>query len=246
MADTEVENILREIRERVYAEQAAPTQSRAGNGTEIAAANGVSRSSESLARLESYLTTTSRAWDRLPPVVSNRSGTIARMELWLKQNLKRATRWYAWEQVNFNAAVHHALHDLTEIISSQEQGLAELKTSNDARIADAQQQKSAVQAAQAQLTAQRATIEEQQRLINDQRAAVESLTARLKGHDAEIDGRLESLINEMRERAQLTQEAQRVAYRQLSLEIGEAAAHEDTARRKTEAQLEELQRRIDH
>jgi chromosome segregation ATPase len=242
MADTEVENILREIRERVYAEQDAIARSPAGNGGEVAPANGVSRSGESLARLESYLTTTSRAWDRLPPVVSNRSGAIARVELWLKQHVKRATRWYAWEQVNFNAAVHHALHDLIEIISSQEQTLAE----SQARLADAQHQKSAIQAAQSELSALRATIEAQQRLMTDQRAAVESLSANLKGHDAEIDRRLESLINEMRERAQLMQEEHRVAYRQLSLETREAAALEERARRKTEALLEELQRRIDH
>ena len=67
---------------------------------------------ENLSLIESYLTTTARAWDRLPPLVSNRSGLIARVELWLKRQLKRATHWYTWEQVNFNAAVHHALRDL--------------------------------------------------------------------------------------------------------------------------------------
>jgi hypothetical protein len=70
---------------------------------------------------------------------------------------------------------------------------------------------------------------------------VESLSATLKGRDAEVDRRLESLSNEMRERAQLLQDEQRVAYRQLSLETREAAALEERARRKVETLLEELQ-----
>jgi hypothetical protein len=248
MADTEVENILREIRERVYAEQAAlshSSHSTGDNGADVAPANGVTRSGEPLARLESYLTTTSRAWDRLPPVVSNRSGAVARVELWLKQNLKRATRWYAWEQINFNAAVHHALHDLIEIISSQEQALAELREELKQVRADnaaaLQKQQSAIQAIRSETAAQRGTIEAQQRLVADQRAVVESLSATLKGRDAEVDRRLESLSNEMRERAQLLQDEQRVAYRQLSLETREAAALEERARRKVETLLEELQ-----
>jgi hypothetical protein len=241
MADTEVENILREIRERVYAEQDALAHSSADNGADVAPANGVESSGESIARLESYLTTTSRAWDRLPPVVSNRSGAVARAELWLKQNLKRATRWYAWEQVNFNAAVNHALHDLFEIISSQEQALAELRAELKQVRADnaagLQQQK----AIRAEMTAHRATIEAQQRLVAEQRGVVESLSATLKGRDSEVDRRLESVINEMRERAQLLQDEQRVAYRQLSLETREASALEERARRKLETLLEELQ-----
>ena len=42
---------------------------------------------DNLALINSYLTTTGRAWDRLPPLVSNRSGLSARIELWLKRNL---------------------------------------------------------------------------------------------------------------------------------------------------------------
>src|SRR6185503_12796690 len=126
MADTEVENILREIRERVYAEQEAlaPARLNGANGSDSSSENGQMESGE-VARLESYLTTTARAWDRLPPLVSNRSGTTARLELWFKRHLKRATRWYAWEQVNFNAAVHHALRDMVDLFSAYEKKLAD-------------------------------------------------------------------------------------------------------------------------
>lgn len=253
MADVEVENILREIRDRVYAEQSALAPSPAsGEAADVTSSNGQSRATESRARLESYLTTTGRAWDRLPPVVSNRRGAIARVELWLKQHLKRATRWYAWEQVNFNAAVHRALHDLIELISSQERSIADLheqvnqlKAENLTRTTEFQQQGSAIQAARLEMAQQRATAEAYEKLIVEQTAALAELRAAHKGRDAEVDNRLEILGNEMRERAQSLQEEQRVLFRQLALESREAAVREESARRKSEALLEELQSRID-
>jgi hypothetical protein len=145
MADIEVENILREIRERVYAEQQASTATRLtdSNGGAASRENGELQSGD-LARLESYLTTTARSWDRLPPVVSNRSGTTARIELWLKRHLKRATRWYAWEQVNFNAAVHHALGDIVQLLSANQKTVEnlrkQLRAESENRRVDQQQQ----------------------------------------------------------------------------------------------------------
>jgi hypothetical protein len=128
MADTEVENILREIRERVYAEQeASASHSKGVNGGETSQEKAGLEPVESLPRLESYLTTTARAWDRLPPVISNRSGPTARLELWLKRHFKRATRWYAWEQVNFNAAVHHALGDIVQLLSANQTTIQNLR-----------------------------------------------------------------------------------------------------------------------
>ena len=145
MAEPEVESILREIRERVLSQQrsghdaAASARTTTGNH-----ANGASESgpagqltrqgapqtvvSESLALIDSYLTTTARAWDRLPPLVSNRRGAAATFELWIKQHLKRATRWYAWEQVNFNAAVHHALRDMLQVLAAYERELVTMHT----------------------------------------------------------------------------------------------------------------------
>jgi hypothetical protein len=120
MVDEEVENILREIRERVRAQElpaAAIANSAMGNGSESSTDphEAIDTSAaEAEARIDSYLTTTSRAWDRLPPLMSYREGGIASFELWVKQQIKRATHWFTWEQVNFNAAVHHALRDMLE------------------------------------------------------------------------------------------------------------------------------------
>jgi hypothetical protein len=211
MADIEVENILSEIRERVYTEQQASTATRLtdSNGGAASRENGELESGD-LAPLESYLTTTARAWDRLPPVVSNRSGTTARIELWLKRHFKRATRWYAWEQVNFNAAVHHALGDIVQLLSANQKTIENLRK---------------------QLRAE----------SEDFRLERTRLIAATNAQRAEVDGRLA----ELGERTARLQDEQRVSYKQLALETSEAAVLEDRARRKTEALLEQLQRRVE-
>lgn len=236
MADIEVEKILREIRERVYAEQEAQTAARlnGANGGDTNAENGEFESGD-LARIESYLTTTARAWDRLPPLVSNRSGTTARLELWFKRHLKRATRWYAWEQVNFNAAVHHALRDIVQLFSAYEKKLAnqreQLLAESEARQAEVQRHQSEMQLLRLELNTQRATIDTQQELIAEQRVAIDAQSA--------------AIVNELREATARLQEEQRVSYKQLALETSEAAVLEDRARRKTDALLEQLQGRIE-
>ncbi len=137
MVDTEVENTLREIRERVRAEAQAQSRQQAHSIVARAAASedsitmqeaggkASSFGTEALARLEANLATTERAWNRLPPLSSNRSGFVARLELWIKRQIKRASHWYTWEQVNFNAAAHHALRDTLSALRSYEQRLAQ-------------------------------------------------------------------------------------------------------------------------
>src|ERR1041385_6240757 len=129
MVDTDVESILGEIREQVRASRAAqPASTETLGKASSGLAAGPSREHEdALALINSYLSATGRAWDRLPPVVRNRSGLPARIELWLKGNLRRATRWYAWEQINFNAAVHQTLRDLLPLVAAQQQEINTLK-----------------------------------------------------------------------------------------------------------------------
>ncbi|HEV2827155.1 MAG TPA: hypothetical protein VGW76_06085 [Pyrinomonadaceae bacterium] len=228
MADTEVENILREIRERVHAEhEAAATAHSAGDNGATALEDRELEPAGSLPRLESYLSTTARAWDRLPPVVSNRSGTSARIELWLKRHFKRATRWYAWEQINFNAAVHHALSDMVRLLSANQETIQnlreQLRVESENRRADSGEVRTL-------LAEQRLTLDAESAII----AAVESRAV-------VVDDRLGAIV----EATARLQEEQRVSYKQLALETSEAAVLEDRARRKTEALLEQLQRRIE-
>ncbi len=233
MAETEVESILREIRERVISEErtgkvSGVTRSEPTNGGKGArdaetlqqTNNHETLTAQNLALIESYLTTTARAWDRLPPLLSNRSGFIARVELWLKRHLKRATHWYTWEQVNFNASVHHALRDLRTVLSAHEQELRKLR----AQIAEATARQTELDQYQAtQLTELRRDLEAERDTQRNQVAA---------------------LLNELRERDERLQDEQRVCFKQLALETSEAEVLQDRARRKTEALLEELQRRV--
>src|SRR2546423_2200146 len=150
----EVESILNEIRERVRTEEkqreaavAVATQNGKDSNRAISPA-APAAATESLARLEAHLTTTSRAWDRLPPLFSNRSGVAARCELWIKARLKSLSRWFTWEQVNFNSAAHHGLSDALEALRAHEQQLismqAELNQTKEALRAEADQTKQAL------------------------------------------------------------------------------------------------------
>ena len=245
MAETEVESILREIRERVLSEQregkdvgatrSAMTRGGNGAGDSLQITNNDSEPlAVNLSLIESYLTTTARAWDRLPPLVSNRSGLIARVELWLKRRLKAGTRWFTWEQVNFNAAVHHALRDLLPVLSAHQHELQRLR----AQLAESEARRIefeiGLEQYQAGLTAQlselRTTIENERRSAETQRN--------------QVDARFTALANELREGDERLQDEQRVCFKQLALETTEAAVLEDRARRKNEASLEEIERRI--
>jgi 2-polyprenyl-3-methyl-5-hydroxy-6-metoxy-1,4-benzoquinol methylase len=132
MIDEEVSSVLREIRERVAAEhaaieQAAPTdlQASAGDADFSAILDENSQVTDStLDVMHARLTVTERAWDRLPPIVSNRHGALAKIELWAKRHAKSAARWFTWEQINFNAAVHNALNDAWQALSRQARALA--------------------------------------------------------------------------------------------------------------------------
>src|SRR5436305_12403393 len=133
MVDHEVENTLREIRERVLAESRPRAEAEArppawqslrrdGANAERAAKDGPAV--EALARLQANLATTERAWSRLPPLVSYRRGLPARVELWLKRQIKRAAHWFTWEQVNFNSAAHNALDAAHRALSDARDALA--------------------------------------------------------------------------------------------------------------------------
>jgi len=215
MVETEVESILSEIRERVRATHEAQAAlsaiaDGANNPANTPDAEHLPATAETLALINSYLTTTGRAWDRLPPVVSNRSGVSARIELWLKRHLRRATRWYAWEQINFNAAVHHALRDLLAALSNHDQALRQLRAE-----------------------------------VNEEQAGVQAMRAQIEAQNKSLNGRLSDLVRELHEREERILEEQRVCFKQLSLEASEAAVLEERARRKTDALLEEIKRRVE-
>ena len=221
MIDEEVETVLREIRERVIAQplaESSPARPAAANGNQSAplVAHGETspRSTEGLARLNAHLTTTARAWDRLPPVFSNRTGSTARIEVWLKARLKSFSRWFTWEQVNFNAAVHHALGETLRTITEQDAAitaqamqLAAARTEQEAMRVEIQTQRDEMQtqrdeidALQAQLQADAATrrieLQNQQRETNALRAELrgelEAVRTKAADQAAEVRATIEA------------------------------------------------------
>lgn len=125
MSDVDVEATLREIRERVRAETLAQPPRSANN---ISGSSPSIQAANALARLRANLATTERTWSKLPPVTSfHRRGWKARLEVWMKRQFKRATHWYMFEQINFNAAVNSALHDAATVLGSLPEQRAYLK-----------------------------------------------------------------------------------------------------------------------
>ena len=184
MVDHEVEETLREIRERVRA--AAPPRpeapppaplatSREGAALHATASPDVTPAAggpfEALARMEANLATTERAWSRLPPVLSYRRGALARFELAVKRLVKRALHWFTWEQVNFNSAAHHALRDALAALAAHEARLAEAR----AELADLGRRASE---AEARAGAERARAEAERERAAGERARAEAASER--------------------------------------------------------------------
>jgi hypothetical protein len=100
-----------------------------------------------------------------------------------------------------------------------------------------------------ELRRQREAAEAQQTELGDQIADLRSdidRAVKTQGDQmAALSAQLGQLVNEVREGNQRLQDEQRVCFKQVALETGEAAVLEDRSRRKTEILLEELQRRLD-
>lgn len=267
---SEVETILEEIRERVRADQeqrtaASPPVTRKETEDALMQPSAESESDpESIARLSANLTTTSRAWDRLPPIYSNRSGMGARLELWLKTKFKSISRWFTWEQVNFNAAVHQALSDTLEALRVHEHELVRMRTQarqeTAARLARLEQSeqdfqelrkelRAHIEAQTAEMLGRISSLTKQQAgleaRITEAKATQSELNVRLSDVRAEsgtriadiareIDARLSALASDLREE-------QSVCFKQLSLETNEISVLEDRGRRALEARLQKLE-----
>jgi hypothetical protein len=128
--DSEVESVLAEIRQQLRA---------AANGD---GPQSPDRRRQALAQLEADLAVTGRAWNRLPPVVSDRRGAAARLEVWIKRQLRRATNWLTWEQINFNAATNDALRLAHGLLAEHETERAELRARVEALSADLEELRS--------------------------------------------------------------------------------------------------------
>lgn len=277
MVDIEVENTLREIRERVRATvPERPTVPRADAPAAISQASGAEAeagtvAADALMRLEANLATIERTWNRLPPLLSNREGWVARLELWVKRKIKRATHWYTWEQVNFNAAVFSSLREMSSALREASSSLAAL-ASHEHRLAEMESEIAALRRSGAEMhTTLSAQNVEQRNSLASLAAHIEQSLAHLRreledarresdtrrdalrdefrnelgNHNERHDEMRHELRNELRERIEHVTEEQRVSFKQLSLEASENAVLSDRARRRTDLRLEEIAARIE-
>jgi Rps23 Pro-64 3,4-dihydroxylase Tpa1-like proline 4-hydroxylase len=267
MADLEVENTLREIRERVRAE--ARAQVSAPRASEpLATQEGAATTtgvSEARARVEAHLASIERTWNRLPPVTSYRRGWAARVELWIKRQIKRATYWFTWEQVNFNASVRHSLRDMLHALDAYEQQLSlqfsrqlshqlsQTRADFDAALlkskAESETRFASVEARFASVEARLASVEARQaadgaELRHQLAAIVRQLRSEIETLSREQQAQAEAIRNEERERVEYLTGEQRVAFKQLSLEATEAAVAADRARRSLEQRIEEVEKKV--
>jgi len=212
MADIKVEDLMRSIRERALEGAAKQTDPSLSLGDSTA---------KPLSRLQTSLTITGRTHDQLPPITTYRRGLPARVELWIKRLLKRATHWYTWEQVNFNSSVDSALNNTLAILRTYEERLAGLQNELDVTLAS------------------KANLE----------TRLTELESRLTVFESQFDELLAEKLTEIRIEHQKSSELllneQRVCFKQLALEISEAGVVADRAKRSIQLRLEELAARVD-
>ena len=256
----DVEAILDQIRERVVSEQTPQALDVRSTEPEQNGSGLAAEQDEALSRIESHLLVTRRAADRLPPVLTNRHGLLARIEVWIKKASRPLTRWFVWEQINFNRAVNDALVAATAMLQNEARELATLR----AQIAaEAHQLRSEVAGRTGQLEQLEARLEP----IEARMSRLESRIGRLEPQIAQFEPRL-AVINDnhsrlLAEHTKLAREVvevvasirserdaalaefreeQRVCFRQLSLEASESAVLEDRARRELLTRLENLEK----
>src|SRR5689334_11289295 len=248
MVDDEVVEILAEIKRRV---STGPERPAIGSVAETPRAlenpPAASSHGSTPSRLNGFagLSVMARAWDRLPPVVSNRTGTLARLELWIKEKFRAAFRWFTWEQVNFNAATHQTLLEVVESLKAYEQSLqayeqhlAAIRDALDLEREELQQLSSTVPS----LTTQIEQVDRKQLAhIAQLNARLEGLSQLAKDQHAETHARLAEVTAESRVRDEELRDEQRVCYKQLSLEMSESRVLEDRARRELEARITKLE-----
>lgn len=264
MVDQEVVDILAEIKRRVVsAKTPEPTTHASTNGTSPAppmVQSDVHHDFAALAILD-------RSRDRLPPLVTNRTGTAARIDLWIKAKMKTAFRWFTWEQINFNAATYQTFKELIESLAQQQQQLASIQSQLvsyeqqlqgfhqklDSIRDETQQVRAALQdtltstlntheanfgVLRALLTSQQADVNARLESLASQSASVDELK---KGIELKLQVRLIEVVRELSERHEQILDEQRVSFKQLSLELSEAQVLQDRARRELDSRVAKLE-----
>ncbi len=202
------------------------------------------------------------------PAISNRHGTLSRIEISIKKAFKPLTRWFTWEQINFNAAVHHALLDTLATMRAQRQEQASIRaTLNDEIASEIKAWKENVASLneeirtayattlrehndlKAQLAEANAVLRRFSEMLSDlaeemrkgQADVAKEMEKRFPEIASLLEAGLKRLADDFDGRLADLRAEQRVCFKQLSLESSEAAVLEDRGRRALEARLARLE-----
>lgn len=262
MVDQEVEEILKQIRDKVRAEEertkALSAQTNNGNSDLSGPPSTELQPIAQSVRSYPNLATMNRAWDRLPPVLSNRRGALASLDLWLKRILKRGSRWFTWEQVNFNAAVHHTFREVIETLGTYEQQLSRLSSQlNDTNNQLQRQQRRSdefFESYKDELKQLSRTTSELLKLLpaftrdrelaelRTKIAAVEvEMHAWEQDKSKELLARANESLLEIRASTERILDEQRVCFKQITLETEEASARGERERRALHKRIAKLE-----
>jgi hypothetical protein len=204
--DRQVEDLMERMRSGAHAQMTRPVD-------ELSQSNG--DSAAELDRLRANLLVARRAQDQLPPVKTYRQGLIARFELWIKRQLKGATRWFTWEQTNFNIATSASLDGILKLLAQLDNNIKDLR------------REIATGAASTEPDPANSALDTRLRAIEMKLQAL--LTQTEDWQSAQFD----SLRDE-----------QRVCFKQLAIQISEAAVVSDRAKRNLQMQLDQFARRL--
>lgn len=251
MVDQEVVDILAEIKQRVVSTKSSepPTQP---------SANGTTANVPVIPANHDYasLTVLARTWDRLPPLVTNRTGAAAKLDLWIKAKLKTAFRWFTWEQINFNAATHQTFKELIESLAAQQQQLSSIQNQLISYEQELQQLTDQVDNLNERLSAAgdqiHAVMNTQETNFGALRAMQASQNEKLEmlareyavdeiKKQIESNDRFTGIVRELKERHEQILDEQRVSFKQLSLELSESQVLQDRARRELDARVSKLE-----
>jgi hypothetical protein len=246
----DVEAILKEIRNRVVSDSG--NEANAETQTTSNGSAPQSNQNESLSRVSAHLAVTSRSWDRLPPVFSNRQGALGRLELWLKRKSRPLTRWFTWEQINFNRAVKDALADVVEILKAEAHELAVTRAQWTQQMRRLGEMEARLSNLTDENQRRHAELENQSRNLRSDHSALDAehsklanqvidLAEQLRSADGQIQSEQDQRLTEL---AAELKEEQRVCFRQVSLESSESAVLEDRARRELLRRLEKLEEAV--
>ncbi len=180
--------------------------------------------------IQAQLQTTKRAWNQLPPLTTARTGWRARLELWIKFQLKRATHWFTWEQRNFNQATNDALHDIHAALLLQEQLIVCLQ---DQIAANTRDQHAAMEQAAKAFLIKHDDAETTMDAVQMQAQIGEEVARQFAMLRDEQQARINDLLDE-----------QRVSFKQLSMQIGEVTIAAGRAAPRAESRLDELEKQV--